>query len=38
MLDVTLIFLSHLVITAPAYTAVFGVEDDGPGGVSGQTA
>lgn len=34
----TLIFLGHPVVRASGYTAVFAVEDDGPGGLSGQAA
>lgn len=34
----TLIFLSHPVVRASGYPAVFAVEDDGPGGLSSQAA
>lgn len=38
MFNVTLIFLSYLVITATGDTTVFGVENDGPGRISPETA
>lgn len=38
ILKETLKFLSHPVVRASGYTAVFCVEDDGPGGLSAQAA